>query len=69
VKDVDGATVATLMGKWDQNMYCSITPNAEVTLLWEKNEPSLNPTRYNLSSFAITLNELIPDLKVDLVIT
>ncbi|GJN09387.1 hypothetical protein PR202_ga27390 [Eleusine coracana subsp. coracana] len=69
VKDVNGATVATLMGKWDRNMYCITTttdasgPNADVTLLWEKNEPSANPTRYNLSSFAITLNELTPELK------
>lgn len=58
-------------------MYCTVTndasrvnfsasgPSAEATLLWEKNEPPANPTRYNLSSFAITLNELTPNLKVD----
>lgn len=56
-------------------MYCTVTndasrvnfsasgPSAEATLLWEKNEPPANPTRYNLSSFAITLNELTPNLK------
>ncbi|TVU48696.1 hypothetical protein EJB05_08341, partial [Eragrostis curvula] len=75
VKDVNGATVANLMGRWDESMYCTTTtdasrvncsassPNADITLLWEKNEPSANPTRYNLSSFAITLNELTPELK------
>ncbi|XP_062217133.1 oxysterol-binding protein-related protein 2A-like [Phragmites australis] len=75
VKDVNGAKVATLMGKWDESLYCITTddasrvnfsalgPNADATLLWEKNEPSTNPTRYNLSSFAITLNELTPELK------
>jgi hypothetical protein len=39
VKDVNGATVATLMGKWDQNMYCSTTatgPNAKATAVGEK---------------------------------
>lgn len=39
---------------------------AGTTLLWKKNEPAANPTRYNLSSFAITLNELTPGLKVGL---
>ena len=66
------------MGKWDESMYCTIAndaprvncsasgQNTDATLLlWEKNEPSTNPTRYNLSSFAITLNELTPELKVD----
>uniref|UniRef100_A0A0A9FM80 Uncharacterized protein n=1 Tax=Arundo donax TaxID=35708 RepID=A0A0A9FM80_ARUDO len=33
------------------------------SLLWEKNKPAPNPTRYNLSSFAITLNELTPGLQ------
>jgi oxysterol-binding protein 1 len=51
------------MGKWDERMYCSAS-GQNVILLWEKNEASTNPTRYNLSSFAITLNELTPELKV-----
>ncbi|KAL6645317.1 hypothetical protein ACP70R_016925 [Stipagrostis hirtigluma subsp. patula] len=75
IKDANGAKIATLMGKWDESMYCTIAndasrvncsasgPNADATLLWEKNGPSANPTRYNLSSFAITLNELTPELK------
>lgn len=33
-------------------------------LLWTRNNPPPNLTRYNLSSFAITLNELTPGLKV-----
>ncbi|XP_020093979.1 oxysterol-binding protein-related protein 2A isoform X2 [Ananas comosus] len=73
VEDTLGTKVATLMGKWDDSMYCSIgndvaknwscvsTQNA--TLLWKRSKPSANPTRYNLSSFAITVNELTPDLK------
>uniref|UniRef100_A0A0A9H0Z7 Uncharacterized protein n=1 Tax=Arundo donax TaxID=35708 RepID=A0A0A9H0Z7_ARUDO len=63
------------MGKWDESMHCVISDdaskvnsygshqNAGATLLWKKNEPPANPTRYNLSSFAITLNELTPGLK------
>ncbi|KAF8697880.1 hypothetical protein HU200_035374 [Digitaria exilis] len=75
VKDLDGTKVATLAGKWDESVHCIIGYDASkvkchgphqsagATLLWEKNEPSANPTRYNLSSFAITLNELTPELK------
>ncbi|XP_062209526.1 oxysterol-binding protein-related protein 1B-like isoform X2 [Phragmites australis] len=75
VTDVNGAKVATLLGKWDERMYCTTSNDAsrvncsasgliaDATLLWKKNEPSANPTRYNLSSFAITLNELTPELK------
>jgi hypothetical protein len=78
VKDADGTKVATLMGKWDESVHCIIGDDASkvkshgshqstgATLLWEKNKPSANPTRYNLSSFAITLNELTPELKVDM---
>lgn len=63
------------MGKWDESIYCTIAndaprvnciasgQNTDATLLWEKNGPSANPTRYHLSSFAITLNELTPELK------
>jgi hypothetical protein len=66
-----------LTGKWDENVHCVISDDAskvksqsshhsaDATLLWKKNEPPANPTRYNLSSFAITLNELTPGLKVD----
>lgn len=78
VKDADGRKVATLMGKWDESVHCIISNDASkvnshgphqsagATLLWEKNEPPANPTRYNLSAFAITLNELTPELKVDM---
>ncbi|KAL5729377.1 Oxysterol-binding protein-related protein 2A [Ranunculus cassubicifolius] len=65
--------VATLFGKWDDSMYyvigdggvrqrySSSTPNAE--LLWKRNKPPVNLTWYNLTSFAITLNELTPGLQ------
>lgn len=33
-------------------------------LLWKSNKPPPNLTRYNLTSFAITLNELTPGLEV-----
>ncbi|THU52041.1 hypothetical protein C4D60_Mb06t37410 [Musa balbisiana] len=72
VEDVKGAKVASLLGKWDDLMYCSkgddvsnktcnITQN--MCLLWERSKPPANPTRYNLTSFAITLNELTSELQ------
>ncbi len=73
VEDDDGNKPSFLIGKWDENMYYSNLDTSKVksvdqlkgaVVLWEKNKPSPNPTRYNLSSFAITLNELSPDLQV-----
>lgn len=37
---------------------------SEAHLLWKRSKPPKNPTRYNLTRFAITMNELIPGLKV-----
>ncbi|KAF2313064.1 hypothetical protein GH714_009003 [Hevea brasiliensis] len=73
VEDVSGKKVASLFGKWDDSMYytegdgssktkdCNSSSNA--TLLWKSTKPPPNVTRYNLTSFAITLNELIPGLQ------
>ncbi|KAE8658490.1 Oxysterol-binding protein-related protein 2A [Hibiscus syriacus] len=73
VKDLSSRKVATLFGKWDDSMYyingdgngkpkdCS--PSSGATLLWKRNKPPPNLTRYNLTSFAITLNELTPGLQ------
>lgn len=36
--------------------------NAE--LLWKRSKPSKCKSKYNFTSFAITLNELTPGLKV-----
>ncbi|KAJ4803050.1 hypothetical protein LUZ62_015616 [Rhynchospora pubera] len=69
-----GAKEATLIGRWDDSMYCTVNDDASIsnscalaqqnnTLLWKKNGPPENPTRYNLTSFAIALNEITPDLK------
>ncbi|XP_026421744.1 oxysterol-binding protein-related protein 2A-like isoform X2 [Papaver somniferum] len=72
VEDTNGNKLATLFGKWDDSMYylnaddaaktkcVNTSPNAK--LLWKSNKP-LNHTRYNLTSFAITLNELTPGLQ------
>ncbi|XVF10803.1 hypothetical protein REPUB_Repub07fG0214900 [Reevesia pubescens] len=73
VEDLSGKKVATLIGKWDESMYyisgdasgkpkdCS--PSSNASLLWKRNKPPPNLTRYNLTSFAITLNELTPGLQ------
>ncbi|KAG6405338.1 hypothetical protein SASPL_132927 [Salvia splendens] len=70
VENTAGKKVAQLFGKWDDSMYFvngEGTDNAkdrsEASLLWKRNKPPPNLTRYNLTSFAITLNELTPGLK------
>ncbi|XP_021283638.1 oxysterol-binding protein-related protein 1C isoform X1 [Herrania umbratica] len=73
VQDRNGRTVATLFGKWDESMHyvngdCSAKGKgqeslSESRLLWKQSKPPKYPTRYNLTRFAITLNELTPGLK------
>ncbi|KAJ4848197.1 Oxysterol-binding protein- protein 1C [Turnera subulata] len=73
IQDKNGKTVATLLGKWDESMHYV---NGEYSgkgkgpeslkdahMLWKRNKPPRFPTRYNLTRFAITLNELTPGLK------
>lgn len=71
VEDVNGKKVAQLFGKWDDSMYFvngegtnNAKDRSESSLLWKRNKPPPDLTRYNLTSFAITLNELTPGLKV-----
>ncbi|KAM7256496.1 hypothetical protein ACFE04_012237 [Oxalis oulophora] len=69
VQDLNGKTVATIFGKWDESMHYTIGDGsnkrkAEPCLLWKHSKPSKYPTRYNLTRFAITVNELTPGLKV-----
>lgn len=70
VEDVSVKKVATLFGKWNESMYYingewASKPKdlSDSSLLWTRNNPPANLTRYNLSSFALTLNELTPGLK------
>lgn len=67
-----GEKVAMLLGKWDETMYYVLgdpttkpkgyDPMTEAILLWERDK-STPKTRYNLSPFAISLNELTPGLR------
>nr|XP_023891922.1 oxysterol-binding protein-related protein 1C-like isoform X1 [Quercus suber]XP_023891923.1 oxysterol-binding protein-related protein 1C-like isoform X2 [Quercus suber] len=74
VQDKHGKTVATLIGKWDESMHYVIGDfsgkGKELDslletrpLLWKRSKPSKYPTRYNLTRFGITLNELTSGLK------
>ncbi|ONK75196.1 uncharacterized protein A4U43_C03F14360 [Asparagus officinalis] len=72
VQNRHGKTVATLFGKWDESMHYVSgdysgkgkgTEVSEAHLLWKRSKPAQYPTRYNLTRFAITLNELTPGLK------
>ncbi|CAM8947619.1 unnamed protein product [Rhodiola kirilowii] len=66
-----GEKVAMLMGKWDEAMYYVLgdpsakpkghDPMTEAILLWERDK-SVTKTRYNLTPFAISLNEITPGL-------
>lgn len=66
-----GEKVAVLVGKWDEAMYYVLgdpttkpkgyDPMTEAVLLWERDK-SVTKTRYNLTPFAISLNELTPGL-------
>jgi len=60
-----------LVGKWDEAVYYVLgdpttkpkgyDPMTEAVLLWERDK-SVTKTRYNLTPFAISLNELTPGL-------
>lgn len=66
--------MATLYGKWDESMYFvngdssgkgkGYESLSDARLLWKRSKPPKFITRYNLTRFAITLNELSPGLKV-----
>ncbi|XP_031376285.1 oxysterol-binding protein-related protein 2A isoform X2 [Punica granatum] len=73
VEDATGRKFATLFGKWDESVYYmngevnsrpkDLSASSNASLLWKSNRPPPNLTRYNLTSFAITLNELTPGLQ------
>ncbi|KAI5079641.1 hypothetical protein GOP47_0005120 [Adiantum capillus-veneris] len=73
VYDKEENKLASLFGKWDEAVYFvlgdiairgkAFDPMSEATLLWRINNPPEFPTRYNLTSFAITLNEITPGLQ------
>ncbi|KAJ4839976.1 Oxysterol-binding protein- protein 2A [Turnera subulata] len=72
VEDISGKKVATVFGKWDDSLhysYCDANgkpkdpKGSNGTLLWKSTKAPPNLTRYNLTSFAITLNELTPGLQ------
>eukprot|EP00258_Populus_trichocarpa_P035169 XP_024451188.1 oxysterol-binding protein-related protein 1C isoform X1 [Populus trichocarpa] len=73
VQDRHGKTVATLFGKWDESVYYmngdfsgkgkGFESTKEAHMLWKRSKPPRFPTRYNLTRFAITLNELTSGLE------
>ncbi|XP_033515001.1 oxysterol-binding protein-related protein 1B-like isoform X3 [Nicotiana tomentosiformis] len=70
VQDRSGKTVATMFGKWDESLhYCNGDSSStdlgqdKAYLLWKRSKPSEFQTKYNFTCFAITLNELSPDLE------
>ena len=67
VEDITGKKAATIFGKWNHSLHYvsgDAFNKASASLLWKSTKPPPNVTRYNLTSFAITLNELTPGLEV-----
>ena len=52
----------TIRGHWDREVVVDM-PDGSTQRLWTKSPPAADPTRYNLTSWAIKLNELTPGLK------
>lgn len=73
IHDKSGKRVATISGKWDESLHYSMgdSPSDDVGqdsdsnshLIWKRSKPPNSQTKYNLTRFAITLNELSPELK------
>ncbi|EFH48917.1 hypothetical protein ARALYDRAFT_490050 [Arabidopsis lyrata subsp. lyrata] len=66
VEDVTGKKAATVFGKWNDSLYYVAGDGlnkASASLLWKATKPPPNVTRYNLTSFAMSLNELTPGLQ------
>ncbi|KAL0711987.1 hypothetical protein Bca4012_018965 [Brassica carinata] len=66
VEDATGKKAATVFGKWNDSLHYvpgDALNKASASLLWKSTKPPPNVTRYNLTSFAITLNELTPGLE------
>jgi hypothetical protein len=73
VEDKKGKTAATLFGKWDDSLHYIIgghsgkgkgSNSSKPHMLWKRNQLPEQQTRYNLTEFALTLNEITPGLKV-----
>lgn len=73
VHDRSGHKIATLFGKWDESMYYvmgdisekpkNYDPMSEAFMLWRVAPPPEKLTRYGLTAFSMTLNEITPGLK------
>ncbi|KAF8404160.1 hypothetical protein HHK36_009040 [Tetracentron sinense] len=73
VLDRNGKTVATIFGKWDESVHYvngdysgkgkGLESLSEACMLWKRSKTSKFPTRYNLTRFAMTLNEISSGLK------
>nr|XP_024386741.1 oxysterol-binding protein-related protein 1B-like isoform X2 [Physcomitrium patens] len=73
VHDKSGIKIATLFGKWDESMYYIMgdisekpkhyDPMSEAVLLWRAAPPPEKLTRYGLTTFSMTSNEMTPGLR------
>ena len=67
-----------MFGKWDESMYYVIgdisekpknyDPMSKAVYLWHCVDPPEKMTRYGLTAFSMTLNEITPRLRVNILI-
>lgn len=62
VEDAQGRKLVTLNGTWDGCMFRQDDPQSPPVAVWQSSPPARDPTRYNLTAWAITLNELTDGL-------
>jgi len=62
VEDAQGRKLVTLNGTWDGCIFRQDDPQAPPVPVWQSSPPARDPTRYNLTAWAITLNELTDTL-------
>eukprot|EP00210_Caulerpa_lentillifera_P001647 g1583.t1 len=52
-----------IRGVWSKQLVADMNDGKGPIVVWQKNPPAVEPTRYNLSTFAIQLNEMTEDIE------
>lgn len=53
----------SIRGVWSKQLIAEMGDDRGPIVVWQKNPPAVEPTRYNLSTFAIQLNEMTEDIE------
>eukprot|EP00239_Pterosperma_sp_CCMP1384_P003102 CAMPEP_0197851626 /NCGR_PEP_ID=MMETSP1438-20131217/18476_1 /TAXON_ID=1461541 /ORGANISM="Pterosperma sp., Strain CCMP1384" /LENGTH=824 /DNA_ID=CAMNT_0043465293 /DNA_START=243 /DNA_END=2717 /DNA_ORIENTATION=+ len=71
IMDKSGTKVATMQGKWDLAMTCTMLADNKTTGVWERSQFPEDGTssKYHLTSWAITLNEMLGGMEEEIPMT